>query len=147
MLNSQLVYLAQTDTTAGFLSQNPRALANSKKRDTKQPFIMCVDSLQTLKKFARVPKNLKNEVRRSKKSTFIYPNNVAIRVVQKREHLSFLKKVKWFYSSSANETSKKFDIAYAQQKADIIVQDSRSFFEDTPSKIYKLIRERKRRLR
>jgi tRNA A37 threonylcarbamoyladenosine synthetase subunit TsaC/SUA5/YrdC len=146
-LNPQLVYLVQTDTTAGFISQNPLLLASSKQRDAKQPFIICVDSLKTLNEFTRVPKKYKNLVRRSYKSTFIYPNNSAIRVVNDVTHKNFLKNLKWCYSSSANITRKNFDMNYAKQKADIIVEDARSFFEATPSSICKITNSKLRRLR
>ena len=147
MLNQQLVYLVQTETTAGFLSQNSKALATSKNRDQKQPFIKCVDSLKTLKEFTKIPKKFKNMVRRSNKTTFIYPNGEALRVVKDEEHLKFLKKLKWAYSSSANLTSKIFEENYAKQKADIIVEDERGFFESTPSSILKLNSKKTRKLR
>lgn len=147
MLNPQLVYLVQTDTTAGFLSQNSLKLATSKQRNQKQPFIACVDSLKTLQEFGRVPQKFKKQIRRSQKSTFIYPNNKAIRVVKDALHVEFLQKIRWTYSSSANLTKKSFDMNYAKQKADIIVEDSRGFFEDTPSRIYKIYKTKLRRLR
>ncbi len=147
MLNQQLVYLVQTETTAGFLSQNSFALATSKQRDKKQPFIRCVDSLKTLKEFTRVPKKFKNGVRRSNETTFIYPNGKALRVVKDKEHLNFLKKLKWTYSSSANLTSQFFEENYAKQKADIIVEDSRGFFESRPSSMIKINRKKARKLR
>ena len=147
MLNQQLVYLVQTETTAGFLSQNRTALANSKSRNKKQPFIRCVDSLKTLKEFTRVPKKFKNGVRRSKQTTFIYSNSKALRVVKDKEHLKFLKKLTWVYSSSANLTSKIFDEKYAKQKADIIVEDSKGFFESNPSSMVKIGKKKVRKLR
>lgn len=138
MLNQQLVYLVQTETTVGFLSQNSEKLSSSKQRNKKQAFIKCVDSLESLKEFTRVPKKFKNLVRRSKKTTYIYPNNQAIRVVQDIEHLKFLKKIHWAYSSSANITKKNFEENYAKQKADIIVEDARGFFESEPSRMVKI---------
>lgn len=138
MLDPQLVYLVQTETTVGFLSQNSYKLANTKQRNLKQPFIRCVDSYETLKSFTRVPKRYKNLVRRSKNTTYIYKNNEAIRVVKDEVHLKFIKQLKWAYSSSANKTGKKFDEQYAKQKADIIVEDDRGFFESKPSKIIKM---------
>ncbi len=147
MLNQQLVYLIQTETTVGFLSQNSEKLAFSKNRNKTQAFIKCVDSLETLKEFTRVPARFKNQVRRSKKTTFIYPNNQAIRVVKDEEHLKFLKKLKWAYSSSANLTQKNFDENYAKQKADIIVEDKRGFFEANASSMMKINSKKARRLR
>jgi len=147
MLNQQLVYLVQTDTTVGFLSQNSQKLADSKQRDQAQAFIKCVDTLQILQNFTRVPKKYKNLVRRSSKTTIIYPNNQAIRVVKEFEHVKFLKKLKWAYSSSANLTKKNFDENYAKQKADIIVEDRRGLFEGQPSLIIKINSKKARRLR
>ena len=77
----------------------------------------------------------------------IYPNSQAIRVVKDEEHLKFLKKLKWAYSSSANLTKKSFDESYARQKADIIVEDSRGFSENRPSVMLKINNKRRRRLR
>ena len=146
-MNSQLVFLVQTETTVGFLSQNREKLATSKQRNKKQPFIRCVDSLHTLKEFTRVPKKFKNRVRRSKQTTFIYQNGEALRVVKDDKHLKFLKKLKWAYSSSANLTLKTFEENYAKQKADIIVEDNRGFFESTPSNMIKINSKKARKLR
>ena len=146
-MNPQLVFLVQTETTVGFLSQNSEKLATSKKRSKKQPFIRCVDSLKTLQEFTRVPKKFKNRLRRQKQTTFVYPNKEALRVVKDEEHLKFLKKLKWAYSSSANLTRKNFEEKYAKQKADIIVEDSRGFFESSPSKMIKINQKNARKLR
>ena len=147
MLNQQLVYLVQTETTAGFLSQNSQALASSKQRNKTQPFIRCVDSLSTLQEFTRVPKKFKNRLRRSNRITFIYPNGKALRVVKDEKHLKFLKKLKWAYSSSANLTCRNFEESYAKQKADIIVEDSKGFFESSPSSMMKINSKKARKLR
>jgi len=146
-MNPQLLFLVQTETTVGFLSQDSEKLATSKQRNKKQPFIRCVDSLKTLQNFTRVPKKFRNIVRRSNKTTFIYSNGEALRVVNDKEHLKFLKKLRWAYSSSANLTKKTFDEKYAKQKADIIVEDSRGFFESQPSKMIKINRQKARKLR
>ena len=146
-MNPQLLFLVQTETTVGFLSQDSEKLATSKQRNKKQPFIRCVDSLKTLQNFTRVPKKFRNMVRRSNKATFIYLNGEALRVVNDSEHLKFLKKLRWAYSSSANLTKKTFDEKYAKQKADIIVEDSRGFFESKPSKMIKINRQKARKLR
>ncbi len=141
------VYLAQTDTTVGFLSQDAKKLALIKRRDPKKPFLISVDSFVTLKSFARVPNHFKNRVRRAKKSTFVYPNGKAVRVVQDTPHLLFLQKFGWMYSTSANESGKRFDRDFAYQAADIIVEDNRGFFEGKPSRLIKLGREKAKRLR
>jgi len=146
-MNSQLVFLAQTETTAGFLSQNSQKLVTSKQRNQNQRFIRCVDSLKTLKEFTRVPQKFKKGVRSRSLTTFVYPNGEALRVVKDEEHLRLMKKLKWTYSSSANLTSKSFEESYAKQKADIIVEDSRGFFETQASSIIKINKKRARRLR
>ncbi len=141
------VYLVQTDTTAGFLSENPLSLAKAKKRDPKQPFLICVDKLDKLKKLARVPKNFKKRVRRAKKSTIIYPNKRAIRVVLDKNHSRFLKRFDFIYSSSANKNNCSFDIQYAKNHADIIVWSKEGFFEGKASCIYKIGKKKIFRLR
>ena len=91
-MNPDLVYLAQTETTAGFLSQNATALARIKNRPSGKSFLISVDSFQTLRSFTRVPRQHKNHIRRAKKTTFAYPCGLAIRVVKDKAHLQFLQK-------------------------------------------------------
>ncbi|WP_345741178.1 Sua5/YciO/YrdC/YwlC family protein [Nitrosophilus kaiyonis] len=141
------MYLAQTDTTVGFLSQNAKKLSNIKKRDPNKPFLISVDSFKTLKNFSRVPKKFKKEIRRAKKTTFIYPNAKAIRVIKDKHHLDFLKKFEWMYSTSANESGKKFDKNFAIKVCDIIVEDIRGFFEGKPSRLIKVGKKRKIKIR
>lgn len=132
-----MLFLAQSDTTAGFLSQNPQAINLAKGRKRKE-VLLEVDSLQTLKSFVRIPQRHKSLVRRAKKTTFIYPNSKALRVVRDDRHLEFLHHFKALYSSSANPSGEGFSLEFALQKAEVIIEDSRGFFEDIPSKIYKL---------
>lgn len=137
-LDSNKIYLVQTDTTVGFLSQNREKLSIIKKRDPDKPFLISVDSFKELKNFSRVPKKYKNMVRRSKKTTFIYPNKNAVRVVKDENHLKFLKKFGWMYSTSANEAGKRFDRDFAFKTADVIVEDKRGFFESHASRLVKI---------
>ena len=146
-MNPDLVYLAQTETTAGFLSQNVDALIQTKNRPSGKSFLMSVDSLFILRSFTRVPTLHKNLVRRSKKTTFAYPCGLAIRVVKDEAHLEFLRKLKWSYSTSSNPSGKGFDEAFAKEKADVIDFTCKGFFEDKPSMIYRLGRVKKKRLR
>ena len=146
-MNPKKVYLAQTDTTVGFLSQDTKRLAHIKGRPASKPFLIAVASLRLLQKFARVPKTYKNRVRRSKRTTFVYPNNQAVRIVQDTRHKRFLQKFGWMYSTSANRSGKHFDRDFAYHVADIIVEDSRGFFEGEPSSLIKLGRKRAKRLR
>ena len=141
------IYLVQTDTTVGFLSQNAKKLAFVKKRDYKKPFLISVDSFLTLKNFVRAPKKYKKWIRRAKKTTFIYPNKKALRVVCEKNHKEFIKKFGWMYSTSANEANKNFDEAFARKSADIIVEDERGFFEGKPSSLIKIGKKKAKKLR
>ncbi len=135
---SKIIYLAQTDTTVGFLSDDKIALAKAKNRNIKQPFLMCVDSFKKQKKLVRSPKKYKNFIRRSNKTSFIYSNKKAIRVVKDEYHIRFLKNFNFLYSSSANLSSKNFDKEFAYKVADVIVIDKRDIYENRASTIYKL---------
>lgn len=146
-MNPALVYLAQTETTAGFLSQSAQALIQTKNRPSDKSFLISVDSLQMLKTFTRIPRQHKKLVRKSSKTTFAYPCGLAIRVVKDEAHLSFLKKLRWSYSTSSNESGKHFDEGFALQKADAIVFTCKGFFEDRPSTILKLGKTTMRKLR
>lgn len=131
-----MIYLAQTDTTAGFLSQNLEELNRLKNRPLNQPCLICISKFKMLKNFTRVPCKFKNLVRRAKKTTFIYPNSKAIRVVKDCDHAKFLDEIGWVYSSSANIHGQKFDLEFAKNSADVILDGD--FKELPPSKIYKL---------
>ncbi len=146
-MNPAVVYLAQTDTTVGFLSQNSSKLKSIKNRRGKKGFIISVDSFKTLKTFLRVPKNHKKMLRRVKETTIVYPNNQAIRVVKNKEHLKFLKKIKWAYSTSSNPSGFGFDESFAKESADVIIYTKSGFDEKNPSKIIKCGKISKRRLR
>jgi len=146
-MNPNKIYLTQTDTTVGFLSQNKEKLNTLKKRPKNKKILKEVDSLNTLKKFTRVPKEHKNRVRRAKKTTFIYPNGESFRVVRDIRHLEFLRKFKWMYSTSANLHGQKFDEKWARDKADIIVEDKRGLYEGEASRIYKLGKRKIKRIR
>ncbi|WP_197972064.1 Sua5/YciO/YrdC/YwlC family protein [Nitrosophilus labii] len=146
-LQPDKIYLVQTETTVGFLSQNAKKLAKVKKRDPNKPFLISVDSFKTLKRFARVPKKYKKMVRRAQKTTFVYPNRKALRVIKDENHLRFLKKFGWMFSTSANESGKRFDYLFAYKNAEVIVEDNREFFEGKPSKLIKLGKNRVKKLR
>ncbi len=119
-MNSTL-YLTQTDTTIGFVSQNPSAIDKAKKRKPNKHYIKVVNSLKTLKTFTRVPNAHKNAVRRAKRTTFIMPNGLSFRVVKNTEHNLLLDRLKWLYSSSANLSGAQYDEEYAKQNAEVIV--------------------------
>ncbi|WP_234697162.1 Sua5/YciO/YrdC/YwlC family protein [Nitrosophilus alvini] len=147
ILDPRKVYLVQTDTTVGFLSQNRKRLSEIKNRPVEKPFLISVDSFKPLKKFARVPKKFKKRVRRAKKTTFVYPNGKAVRVVRDDRHISFLKKFGWMYSTSANRSGKRFEREFAFEKADVIVEDQRGFFEGKASEILRLSQRKIKKLR
>ncbi len=146
-MDPKRLYLAQTDTTVGFLSQDAKRLASTKGRPAHKAFIIAVSSAKNLKDFVRVPKKWRKLVRQAKRTTFAYPNGKAVRVVKDSEHKKFLDHFGWMYSTSANPSGKNFDEAWARQQADVIVEDKRGFFEGKPSKILRLGRTRAMRIR
>ncbi len=146
-MSKDKIFLTQTDTTVGFLSQNASKLAKIKKRGVNKEFLRVVDSFSTLKSFLRVPKKFKKNIRNAKKTTFVYPNKQAFRVINDEIHKSFVKKFKWFYSTSANESSKGFELNFAIKSCDIIIYDNRGFSENNPSKIVKFSKTKQKRLR
>ena len=104
-----LIYLAQCDTTTGFLSHNAEILNLCKSRPKEQPLLIESSSLHTLKTLVRVPKKHKNRIRKAKYATFIYPNKKALRLVREGLHSYFLKEFKTLYSTSANPTKEDFN--------------------------------------
>lgn len=141
-----LLFLAQSDTTLGFLCQDASKI-NSAKRRGAQKVLIEVDSLATLRTLSRIPQKHKNLIRRMKKTTFIYPKGQAFRVIRDKWHLRFLSSKRWLYSSSANPTKESYNLSFAQQKADVIIHDQRGFFEGKPSKIYKINSHSLKRIR
>ncbi|MEA2019779.1 MAG: Sua5 YciO YrdC YwlC family protein [Campylobacterota bacterium] len=147
-MNSSDVYLVQTDTTVGFLSADDKKLSLIKQRDEKQKTLQVVDSFKTLKQFVRVPKQYRRRVRRSKTKTFIYPNNIGFRVIDKdTNHQNFIKKFGCLYSTSANITKGNFDISFAVENSDIVIYQKDGFLETNPSSIYKVYKKKLKRLR
>jgi len=142
------VYLAQTDTTVGFLSLSKDKLNRIKNRPKNKNFLITTTTFKDLNKLVRVPKKYKKLVRRSKKTTFVYPNNKAVRVVKESKlHEKFVKKFDYIYSTSANKSFQPFSYDFAFEKADIVVFDKRGFDEKTPSKLIKISKKFKKRLR
>jgi len=101
--------------------------------------------LSELKNLARVPAKFKNLVRRARKTTFLYPNAKAVRVVKGCAHEEFLSKFDWLYSSSANLNGQNFDEAWAKEVADEIVDQN--FSQNASSKIYKISKTNLKRIR
>ena len=146
-MNARQTYLVQTDTTAGFVSQDLCALNRLKGRKDTQPCLKTVFTCKALIWIARVPRAYKRKIRKDKNHTFLYPNGEACRLVKDRRHGRFLKDFGWMYSTSANATGKTFEREYATEKVAIIVEDKEGFHEAKASTLMKLGRARKRRLR
>jgi len=116
------VFLTQTDTTIGFVSQNSQKLTDIKNRPNNKHYIKAVNSLQTLKMFARIPNEHKKRVRRSSNTTFILPNTFSYRVINNSHHLLLLGRLKWVYTTSANLSHQAYDEVFCKEKADIIIE-------------------------
>ncbi len=131
-----LVFLTQTDTTIGFVSQNADRLTSIKQRPPHKHYIKAVNSLQTLKTFTRVPSSHKNRVRRANKTTFIMPNTHSYRVIREQHHLLLLNRLKWAYTTSANLSNFSYDKKFAKEAADVIIYPLQE--KQQASNIYKL---------
>jgi len=142
---TQKVFLTKTDTTIGFVSQNKHKLTNIKQRTSHKHYIKSVNSLHTLKTFARVPKKYKNTIRRSKKTTFILPKGTSYRVIYDKHHLLLLNRLKWAYTTSANLSGKPYDENYVKSVVDVLVEPLR--YSNEVSTIYRLNNKTKRRIR
>ena len=145
-INTKIV-LTQTDTTVGFVSQNQTRLQSIKERPTSKPFIKVYKDFKSFTKDnKRIPNSQKNRIRRSKKITYIV-NELAFRVTEDKLYSSILRKVRWNYSTSANETTKSFNRAFCEEKTDIIIEDKSSLYEGTSSSLYKINNKIIKRLR
>lgn len=144
-----MIYLAQTDTTVGFLSKDFKAINRLKKRDESTPCLITTAYFKELQSLARVPQKFKNCVRKAKKTTFIYPNAKAIRVVKDGKHAQFLAQKGWFYSSSANLHGKDFDEKWAKEailkSGGVLINED--FHTASASKIFKLSKKKKIKIR
>jgi tRNA A37 threonylcarbamoyladenosine synthetase subunit TsaC/SUA5/YrdC len=130
------VFLTQTDTTIGFVSQNADKLSEIKQRPPHKHYIQAVNSLHTLTTFVRVPQKYKNRVRRARKTTFIMPNGHSYRVIQNKHHLLLLDRLKWAYTTSANLSNQSYDESFARKMADVIIEPIKE--TNQASQIYKL---------
>ena len=130
------VFLTQTDTTIGFVSQNAERLTQIKQRLPHKHYIKALPSLQILKSFTRVPDMHKNRIRRAKKTTFILPNGDSYRIVKDKHHLLLLNRLGWSYTTSANLSSEAYDEEFAKQSADIVITPLKQ--KRSASNIYKL---------
>ncbi|PID47476.1 MAG: Sua5 YciO YrdC YwlC family protein [Proteobacteria bacterium] len=141
------IFLAQTDTTVGFLSKDKGALNKIKNRPLNTPCIKAIASLNELKNHARVPNKHKNKIRKAKKTTFIYPNKQSLRVIKTSPHKEFILDHKWLYTTSANLTGKDFDENYARNIADEVIENEGGFLQAKASDIFLLSREKMGKIR
>jgi len=142
---NDLVFLTQTDTTIGFVSQNADKLTAIKQRPPHKHYIKAVNSLQTLQTFTRVPSSHRNRVRRANKTTFILPNGHSYRLVRDHLHLLLLNRLKWAYTTSANLSSEAYDENFAKKSADIIITPLKQ--KHSASNIYQLGKTTLKRIR
>lgn len=143
-----MIYLAQSDTTAGFLSHDESELNRAKNRAESQKCVITTANFLTLKNFVRVPEKYKNLVRRAKKTSFLCGNSRCVRVVKDERHSAFLKEHfnSWAYSTSANKHGKDFDLNWAKSVADKVF-DEENLCAFKPSKIYKIGKNKVKKLR
>ena len=138
-MDKNKVYLTQADTTVGFLSNDDKKLTTIKNRDSNQKTLRVVDSFKTLKVYTRIPKKYKKLIRNSKNTTFIYPNGESFRVIDKNNHHhKFIKKFSILYSTSANESGKKFNENFAIMNCDIEVLNDKKYLQSNSSNIIKV---------
>jgi len=133
-----MVFLTQTDTTIGFVSQNADRLTEIKQRPPHKHYIKALPSLQSLKTFTRVPERHKNRIRRAKRSTFIFPDGHSYRVIRETDHLQLIQKLGWAYTTSANISGRPYDKAFAEESADVIVKFPTQKGRQSASQIFKL---------
>jgi tRNA A37 threonylcarbamoyladenosine synthetase subunit TsaC/SUA5/YrdC len=139
------VFLTQTDTTIGFVSQNANKLTQIKQRPPHKYYIKAVNSLDMLKTFTRVPQKHKNRVRRAKKTTFIMPDGDSYRVIKDKHHLLLLDRLKWAYTTSANLSNEAYDESFAREMADVIIEPIQE--NRQASSIYRLGKNTQRKIR
>jgi len=139
------VFLTQTDTTIGFVSQNADKLTEIKQRPPHKHYIKAVNALHTLQTFTRVPQMHKKRVRRAKKTTFIMPSGDSFRVIRDKHHLLLLDRLKWAYTTSANLSSEDYDETFAREKADVVIEPIKE--RKQASKIYRLGKKTLKRIR
>lgn len=143
----QRVFLVQTDTTVGFLSQNASKLEAIKSRPPGKPFLKVFSDLKTFASAGgRVPPGHRSTVRRAERTTFVV-NGQAFRIVKEIRHRRFLKRYGWMYSTSANQSGRPFDRNFCESRAECVIEDFRGLHERAASSIMRLGRIKTRRLR
>ena len=140
-----LIFLSQTDTTIGFVSQNENRLSHIKKRLPNKSYIKALPSLKALKSNTRVPNIHKNRVRRAKKTTFIINKN-SYRVIKNSKHNLLLNRLGWLYTTSANLSGAEYNHQFAITNSDIIISFANKNIQKA-SKIYKITNHRINKVR
>jgi tRNA A37 threonylcarbamoyladenosine synthetase subunit TsaC/SUA5/YrdC len=147
-MDPRLIYLMQTDTTVGLLSQDASNLANIKKRNFNKSFIKAYSSLKALRYDISVQKKSRKVVRRSQKTTFVGGIKLeSFRVIKDPSHCEFVSKFGWLYTTSANESAKEFDLEFAMENSDIAILNADSFEAKKPSVIFKLLKKKVKKIR
>ncbi len=146
MMNGNRVYLVQTDTTVGFLSQSAQKLRDIKGRPDSKPFLKAIATWHELDRIGRVPPVHRRLVRKRRKTSFILPNGHSFRCVTGKHRL-WVEKFGWCYTTSANRHGEGFDETYARRVCDVVVESKEGFKEGPPSPIWRLGRRRKERVR
>jgi tRNA A37 threonylcarbamoyladenosine synthetase subunit TsaC/SUA5/YrdC len=146
-MDTQALYLVQTDTTVGFLSQDSAKLSKIKNRPLNKEYLSVHSDFKNFKAMKkRIPNVHKAYARAAQRTTFVTKNR-ASRIVSNTAHHDFLKPFGWFYSTSANESGKSFEDSFVRNAAEIVVEDHCGFRQSQPSTILKLSSKRKVRLR
>lgn len=140
------IFLAQTDTTVGFLSQDAHSLATLKGRDEGKPFLKVFASLSVLQKSLRIPLKHRSWVRHAQKTTFVIKNQ-AIRYVCDSHHTHLIAPYGWLYSTSANKSGETYAPHFCRTHADRIIEDHRGFFTAPPSTIVRITTTQSQKLR
>ena len=140
------ILLTQTDTTVGFLSQNKEKLLHIKNRPQTKPFLVKLFTLTACKEHIRFPRDIKNRVRRAKKTTFVVKNQ-AFRVAKPKTDSLIFNKLKWCYSTSANEHKKNFDYNFAFSQTNLLIQNNYPLKEEKASTILLVGKRKIRKIR
>jgi len=140
------VYLTDTDTTIGFVSQDPVRLDTIKGRAPEKHYIIALPTLAALTSRTRVPLHHANRIRRSRRTTFVLPDGRSWRIIHDPRHRPLIRQLGWAYTTSANRSGEAFDEAWARGVADAVIEPLVPRHA-APSSILFLGRKQIRRLR
>jgi tRNA A37 threonylcarbamoyladenosine synthetase subunit TsaC/SUA5/YrdC len=150
-MDKNIIYLAQCDSTVGFLCNDEIKLNKIKHREQNTKNILAIKSFKVLKNLqeskqnqvCRVPNKYKNLIRRAKKTSFII-KNFSFRIINKENnHFNFINKFDYIYSSSANLHKQKFNFKTAYELCNVCVYSSFNMKECKSSSIIKLFVNKK----